>query len=328
MDMETLFLSHPHQLERQALPPAVMALGYFDGIHLGHQKVIKTAVEAAKERGYESAVMTFHPHPSVVLGKQPELRAITPLGKKERLIASLGVDRLYVVEFTPTFAALAPEQFVDEYLDGLHVKHVVAGFDFTYGRFGKGTMETMPTHARGRFGQTVIPKLVVDGEKVSSTRVRKLLESGDVDQLPRLLGRFYDLEGTVVAGERRGRTIGFPTANIALNGDYILPAVGVYAVKVTVNGNEYEGVANVGYKPTFHAAREGLPTIEVHLFHFSGDLYGQTLVVEWHRRLRSERKFASVDELAAQIARDKEEAEQYFRRFNEKTCILPEKEVF
>ncbi|AEV18772.1 FMN adenylyltransferase / riboflavin kinase [Geobacillus thermoleovorans CCB_US3_UF5] len=328
MDMETLFLSHPHRLERQALPPTVMALGYFDGIHLGHQKVIRTAVEIANERGYESAVMTFHPHPSVVLGKQSELRSITPLGKKEQLIASLGVNRLYIVEFTPTFAALSPEAFVDQYLDGLHVKHVVAGFDFTYGRFGKGTMETMPIHARGRFGQTVIPKLAVDGEKVSSSRVRKLLEDGAVEQLPRLLGRFYELEGTVVAGERRGRMIGFPTANIALNSDYALPAVGVYAVKAVIGGQVYEGVANVGYKPTFHKTREGLPNIEVHLFEFSGDVYGQTMTIEWHRRLRSEQKFTSVDELTAQIARDKKEAEQYFRCFSEKTCILPEKEVF
>ncbi|ASS88494.1 MULTISPECIES: bifunctional riboflavin kinase/FAD synthetase [Geobacillus] len=328
MDMETIFLSHPHRFERQALPPTVMALGYFDGIHLGHQKVIRTAVEIANERGYESAVMTFHPHPSVVLGKQPELRLITPLNKKEQLVAALGVNRLYIVEFTPAFANLPPEQFADQYLDGLHVKHVVAGFDFTYGRFGKGTMETMPLHARGRFGQTVVPKLAVDGEKVSSTRVRKLIEEGAVDQLPRLLGRFYDIEGTVVAGEQRGRTIGFPTANIALNGDYLLPAVGVYAVKATVGGRTYEGVANIGYKPTFHAAREGLPSVEVHLFAFARDIYGETVTVEWHRRLRSERKFAGVAELAAQIARDKEEAKQYFRRLDEKTCILPEKEVF
>ncbi len=158
--------------------------------------------------------------------------------------------------------------------------------------------------------------------------MRKLLEDGAVEQLPRLLGRFYELEGTVVAGERRGRMIGFPTANIALNSDYALPAVGVYAVKAMIGGQVYEGVANVGYKPTFHKTREGLPNIEVHLFEFSGDIYGQTMTIEWHRRLRSEQKFASVDELTAQIARDKKEAEQYFRCFSEKTCILPEKEVF
>ncbi|WP_078172619.1 MULTISPECIES: bifunctional riboflavin kinase/FAD synthetase [Geobacillus] len=328
MDMETIFISHPHHFERQALPPTVMALGYFDGIHLGHQKVITTAVEIAKQRGYESAVMTFHPHPSVVLGKQPELRLITPLGKKEQLIAALGVNRLYIVEFTPAFAGLLPEQFVDQYLDEFHVKHIVAGFDFTYGRFGKGTMETMPLHARGRFEQTIIPKMTVDGEKVSSTRVRKLIEEGAVEQLPRLLGRFYDIEGTVVTGERRGRTIGFPTANIALNGDYLLPAIGVYAVKATIGGQVYEGVANIGYKPTFHETREGLPSIEVHLFEFARDIYGETVTIEWHRRLRGEQKFASIAELTAQIARDKEEAKKYFHSLGEKTCILPEKEVF
>jgi riboflavin kinase/FMN adenylyltransferase len=327
--METLFISHPHHLQKEALPPTVMALGYFDGIHLGHQEVIRTAVDIAAERGYKSAVMTFHPHPSVVLGKQKQhIRFITPLKKKEQLVAALGVDYLYVVEFTPTFAQLLPEQFVDQYIIGFHVKHVVAGFDFTYGRFGKGTMETMPLHARGQFTQTVIPKLTINGEKISSTYVRKLLQNGKVEQLPRLLGRFYEIEGTVVGGERRGRTIGFPTANIALNDDYLLPALGVYAVRAKIGSDVFPGVCNVGYKPTFHSNREGLPNIEVHIFHFEKDIYGETVTVEWHRRLRSEQKFASVAELIAQIQRDKEEAQRYFSSLNESTCILPEKEVF
>jgi riboflavin kinase / FMN adenylyltransferase len=327
--MKTLFISHPHHIKKEKLPPTVMALGYFDGIHLGHQEVIRTAVKIAAEKGYKSAVMTFHPHPSVVLGKKEKhVHLITPLKKKEQLIAKLGVDYLYIVEFTPSFAQLFPQQFVDQYIIDFHVKHVVAGFDFTYGRLGKGTMETLPFHSRGQFTQTVVPKLSIAGEKISSTYVRKLLKNGDVDQLPRLLGRFYEVEGTVVDGERRGRTIGFPTANIALNDDYLLPDVGVYAVKVKIGTDVFEGVCNVGYKPTFHTAREGMPNIEVHIFDFAKDIYGETMTIEWHLRLRSEQKFASVDELIAQIKRDKEKAQAYFRNFNENTCILSQKEVF
>jgi riboflavin kinase / FMN adenylyltransferase len=327
--MKTLFISHPHHIKKEKLPPTVMALGYFDGIHLGHQEVIRTAVKIAAEKGYKSAVMTFHPHPSVVLGKKEKhVHLITPLKKKEQLIAKLGVDYLYIVEFTPAFAQLFPQQFVDQYIIGLHVKHVVAGFDFTYGRLGKGTMETLPFHSRDQFTQTVVPKLSIAGEKISSTYVRKLLKNGDVDQLPRLLGRFYEVEGTVVNGERRGRTIGFPTANIALNDDYLLPALGVYAVKVKIGTDVFEGVCNVGYKPTFHTNREGMPNIEVHIFDFAKDIYGETMTIEWHLRLRSEQKFASVDELIAQIKRDKEKAQAYFRNFTENTCILSQKEVF
>jgi riboflavin kinase/FMN adenylyltransferase len=327
--MKTKFISHPHHMKKEDFPPTVMALGYFDGIHLGHQKVIGTAANIAAEKGYKSAVMTFHPHPSVVLGKKEQhVQFITPLKEKERIIARLGIDYLYIVEFTPSFAELLPQEFVDQYIIGFHVKHVVAGFDFTYGRLGKGTMETLPFHAREQFTQTVIPKLTLEGEKISSTYIRHLLKSGDVESLPRLLGRFYEVEGTVIGGEKRGRTIGFPTANIELTDDYLLPALGVYAVRIKIGAETFEGVCNVGYKPTFHKKQEGKPNIEVHIFDFARDIYGETVTIEWHARLRSEQKFSSVEQLVAQIERDKEKAEAYFRNVAEKTCILSQKDVF
>ncbi|MCZ0755416.1 bifunctional riboflavin kinase/FAD synthetase [Anoxybacillus sp. J5B_2022] len=327
--MKTRFITHPHHLKKEDFPPTVMALGYFDGVHLGHQQVIQTAVQIAAEAGYKSAVMTFHPHPSVVLGKKEQhVQLITPLQEKERLIAELGVDYLYIVEFTPSFAELLPQQFVDQYMIGFHVKHVVAGFDFTYGRLGKGTMETLPFHSREQFTYTTVPKLARNGEKISSTYIRQLLKNGDVHQLPNLLGRFYTVKGTVVDGEKRGRTIGFPTANIELADDYLLPAFGVYAVKIHIGKEAYNGVCNVGYKPTFHAERHGQPHIEVHIFDFADDIYGQTVTIEWHKRLRSEQKFSSIEQLVKQIERDQEQAKAYFRNLSEKTCILPRKDVF
>lgn len=326
--METRFITHPHDKKREEFPPTVMALGYFDGVHLGHQQVIQTAVDIAAEKGYKSAVMTFHPHPSVVLGKQERhVQLITPLKDKERLIAQLGVDYLYVVEFTPSFAELLPQQFVDDYIIRFHVKHVVAGFDFTYGRLGKGNMETLPFHSREQFSHTTVPKLARNGEKISSTYIRGLLKSGEVRQLPQLLGRFYTIEGTVVDGEKRGRSIGFPTANIEPTDDYLLPALGVYAVKVHIGAETFEGVCNVGYKPTFRDRSEGRPNIEVHLFRFSRNIYGETVTIEWHKRLRSEQKFAGVDELVAQIKRDQQQAEAYFRNLAENACILSQNDV-
>ncbi|PEY41280.1 bifunctional riboflavin kinase/FMN adenylyltransferase [Bacillus cereus] len=311
--MKIIHLTHPHKQNKIELPPTVMALGFFDGIHLGHQRVIRTAKKIADERGCKSAVITFHPHPSVVLGKkEAHVEYITPLCIKGKVIADLGIDMLYVVKFDESFAGLLPQQFVDEYIIGLNVKHVVAGFDYSYGRLGKGTMETLPFHARGEFTQTVIEKVEFQEEKVSSTALRKLIRNGEMEQIPSILGRAYTVEGTVVHGDKRGRQIGFPTANVALSEEYLLPPVGVYAVRLKVHDEWYDGVCNIGYKPTFKEDERQL-SIEVHLFHFNEDIYDQIVAVEWHMRIREEKKFNGIEELVAQIAKDKITAQEYFR---------------
>lgn len=311
--VKIIHLTHPHKQNKIELPPTVMALGFFDGIHLGHQRVIRTAKKIADERGCKSAVITFHPHPSVVLGKkEAHVEYITPLCIKGKVIADLGIDMLYVVKFDESFAGLLPQQFVDEYIIGLNVKHVVAGFDYSYGRLGKGTMETLPFHARGEFTQTVIEKVEFQEEKVSSTALRKLIRNGEMEQIPSILGRAYTVEGTVVHGDKRGRQIGFPTANVALSEEYLLPPVGVYAVRLKVHDEWYDGVCNIGYKPTFKEDERQL-SIEVHLFHFNEDIYDQIVAVEWHMRIREEKKFNGIEELVAQIAKDKITAQEYFR---------------
>jgi riboflavin kinase / FMN adenylyltransferase len=317
--LEVKRLSFPISLTNNDYPPLVMALGYFDGVHLGHQQVILEAKNQANVRGLKSAVMTFDPHPSVVLGKsKTHVQYITPLTDKIKIIEELGIDYLYIVHFTPEFANLLPQEFVDQYVIGLNVKHVVAGFDFTYGRMGKGTMETLPFHSRDQFSYSVVPKLTQEEEKISSTRIRQLLSEGKTDELPALLGRFYTTSGVVVHGDKRGRTIGFPTANIDLHEEYLIPPLGVYAVKMKVENEWVDGVCNVGYKPTFN--KEALKlSVEVHLFDFNRDIYGQEVLVEWHLYIRKEQRFSGIDELVKQIEKDKQNALIYFEK-NRQSC--------
>ncbi|WP_046175013.1 bifunctional riboflavin kinase/FAD synthetase [Domibacillus indicus] len=311
--MDVIMLRHPHGREKKEFKPMALALGFFDGVHKGHQKVIAEAKKRADQQGWKSAVMTFDPHPSVVLGrKHRHIRHITPLEEKKRLIEELGIDYLFIVRFTSDFAALEPQQFVDEYIIGLNVKHVAAGFDYTYGRLGKGTMETLMFHSRGEFTFTAVEKLEFEKEKVSSTKIRELLSAGLVRDASDLLGRPYRLHGTVIHGDKRGRKIGFPTANIEPDDDFFLPMTGVYAVKIHVQNQWHEGVCNVGYRPTFKSPDKPVLSIEVHIFHYSGDIYGEEVEVDWFIRLRGEQKFNGIEELTVQIERDKQKAVHFF----------------
>jgi riboflavin kinase / FMN adenylyltransferase len=321
--MKTIRIPHPHHLKKEVLPETSLALGYFDGVHIGHLQVIKTAIANAKANGFESAVMTFDPHPSVVLGRHKKITYyITPIEEKQQLIAELGVDRLYIVEFTEEFANLLPQEFVDQYIIALNVKHICAGFDFSYGKMGKGSMETMPFHSRNEFTQTTVNKQTVfDERKISSTYIRELINTGEVEKLPALLGRHYLFRGVVVDGDKRGRTIGFPTANIQPISNYLIPTPGVYAVKIQVNTVWYNGVCNIGFKPTFNNEQK-TQSIEVHIFDFNGLIYGEEVSVEWYKRIRSEKKFDNITDLIHQIELDKNEAISFFEKIKEQTCFL------
>ncbi|MEN0643791.1 riboflavin biosynthesis protein RibF [Alkalicoccobacillus gibsonii] len=315
--MKTIYLSHPIDDSETLSVPSVFALGYFDGVHKGHQHVIRQAVSYAKEHGLESAVMTFHPHPKEVLMQlEQPMHFLTPLPDKLERIAELGVDRTYVVEFNQSFANLLPQEFVDHYLMALGAKHVVAGFDFTYGKKGKGTMVTMPDHAQGRFSSLAVPKVEREGIKVSSTALRELLQEGKVAGIKDLLGESYQVKGTVEDGEKRGRTIGYPTANVKLNQRYIIPKTGVYVVQVKLHDKVLVGMCNVGYKPTFHDEKPDTPSIEVHLLDFNEQIYGETLTITWIERIRDEVRFNGIDELKAQLALDKKQTEEIARTIN------------
>lgn len=314
--LEVIKLNFPLTIDVKQFPPLSMALGYFDGVHLGHQKVITEAKMQAESKGLFSAVMTFDPHPSVVLGKnEKHIQYITPLVEKIKIIEGMGIDYLFIVNFSRDFANLLPQEFIDQFVIGLNVKHVVAGFDYTYGRMGKGTMEVLPFHSREQFSISIVDKFSTGNEKVSSTRIRHYLKEGRTAELPELLGRYFTTSGIVVDGDKRGRTIGFPTANVEVNDDYILPPLGVYAVKIKIHNKWYHGVCNVGYKPTFNKETLRI-SVEVHIFHFDEDIYGEEVIIEWHQYLRKEQKFSGITELVAQIEQDKQNAIHYFEQID------------
>lgn len=285
-----------------------LAIGFFDGLHKGHRAVIEEAQKKAKELGIRSAVMTFDPHPSHLFGDgTSKVNYITQFPEKVRLLRAMGIDTLFVVTFDWALASLSPEQFIDIFIKKLGVKHVTAGFDFTFGSKGAGTMEQMAALAKGEYGTTVVEKVTDKEEKVSSSRIRQLLAAGNVEEASTLLGRSFRTIGTVVHGEKRGRLLGFPTANVSPDYKPVLPANGVYAVRFTVEGKTLDGVCNVGVKPTFHDTAKA-PVVEVYVMDFDGDLYGKEVVIDWIGHIRAEKKFDSVDALIDQLKKDAQQA--------------------
>ena len=297
-----------------AVPPAlcggVVPLGNFDGVHRGHQALLAEAAELARPHGAPVVVLTFEPHPRSFFVPDTAPFRLTSPAAKARLLGRYGAAGVLAQRFDVAFAALGAETFVEEaLLGGLGARHVICGYDFTFGAKRSGNVDLLQRlGARHGFGVTVLPPVTFEGEIYSSTRIREALRGGAVVQAAELLGHPWEIEGVVETGDRRGRTIGFPTANIAL-GDYLRPHFGVYAVRAAVEENGVpvwrDGVANLGRRPTFGKLTE---TFEVHLFDFAGDLYGRTLRVAFVDYIRPEMKFAGLDQLKAQIGADAEAA--------------------
>lgn len=311
--MEVIPLSYPfNHLEEQTTGKRLsLAIGYFDGVHRGHQNVIRQAVTHAKQMDMTAAVLTFSPHPKEVLGQGDHYyRCLTPLTSKTELFKELGVEAVYVLKFDLSFAALTPSQFVSEVLQPLGVAHAAVGFDFTFGSRGSGNAETLRELGGSVMSVHIEEPLYEDGMKVSSTFTRESLESGDLATANKLLGRPYEVTGTVVHGDGRGRTIGFPTANLELHDPYVTPRLGVYTITAWVDGECFGGVLNHGMKPTFNKT-EVVPVIEAHLFDFERDIYGREIRVQFQTFIRPEQKFGSVTELIAQIAADSDQARRW-----------------
>lgn len=290
---------------------SVVALGNFDGVHRGHRAVILEARRIAAGLGAPSAVLTFEPHPRALFRPEAPPFRLSPFRVKVRWIEALGVDLLFVRHFDEAFARTDAETFVSRDLaTGLAARHAVCGHDFVFGHDRTGHAQRLAELGGGHgFGVTALsPVADGAGDVFSSTRVRAALVAGDPGEAARLLGRPWEIEGRVEPGDRRGRTIGFPTANIEM-GDYLRPAFGVYAVRAGIDAGPdtrwRDGVANIGCRPTVGGLVERL---EVHLFDFAGDLYGQHLRVQLIGFLRPERRFADFDALKAQILHDAEAA--------------------
>ncbi|WP_075617566.1 riboflavin biosynthesis protein RibF [Paenisporosarcina indica] len=316
--MKTIHLSYPHHVNNDSiLGPYSLAIGFFDGIHLGHREVIGHAKKIANDKGLKLAVMTFDPHPSVVLGKRNEkVFYITPLDQKLELLQSMGVDTTFVVRFTSDFAQLTPENFVHTFIRQLNVAHVTAGFDFTFGSFGRGDMDIMKELSNNDFEVSVVQKKADTHEKISSTRIRNALTAGDMEKVHKLLGRPFRIPGVVVHGDKRGRQIGFPTANIQAKEGSFIPATGVYSVRMLVQDEWVDGVCNVGYKPTFKNPDEKKLTIEVHLFNFDKNIYGEEVFVDWYHHIRDERKFDGIESLKQQIDKDKQTSIAFLQKLH------------
>jgi len=277
-----------HRLEELAARPRTVTIGSFDGVHRGHRRVLDTAGSV----GDSTTVVTFWPHPRLVLGNQVEL--LSTLERRLELLEAEGVDEVLVVDFTPAVAAMSPEEFAEDVLRRLGAVAIVIGEDFRFGRAASGDPELLD-----RLGFDVRPVPLLEG--VSSSRIRTLLRDGDVIAAARLLGRPAEVDGTVVLGDQRGGTLGYPTANLATLPELLVPAYGIYVG--AARGRR--AAISIGVNPHYGGEER---RIEPHLLDFEGDLYGERLVVELWRRLRDERVFESEAELVAQIARDVEAA--------------------
>jgi riboflavin kinase/FMN adenylyltransferase len=302
----------PYPVDRvpPALRGAVVAIGNFDGMHAGHRALIAEAKREAETLARPSLVLTFEPHPRTVFRPADPVFRLTPLAAKAHILFALEVDGLAYVPFDPAFAANPPATFVADYLVGhLGIAHAVVGHDFHYGKGRAGDAVTLrQAGAEAGFGVTVVDEVrAADGTSFSSSAVRGALAAGDVATANRLLGYRWFAVGAVVAGAKRGRALGFPTANIALGTDCKLRH-GIYAVRVErADGTLHDGVANFGRRPTFD---DGPPLLEVWLFDFDGDLYGETLAVSLIDWIRPEAKFESVEALVAEVGRDAAKARQ------------------
>lgn len=314
--IETVHLHYPIQ-NFKAPGRQVVTMGFFDGVHLGHQAVIQQARVEANRLGVPLAVLTYDPHPVVVFKTLTHpLHYLTPLAQKVALFEALGVDRVYVMRFTSQLAQLPPQQFVDDVLMSLQPATVVAGFDHLYGsNSSTANMQTLATYAKQRFEVITVPAFEEQEQKVGSSAIRRALESGDMTTVNHQFGRIHLTTGLVVHGEARGRELGFPTANIQTPELEWLPGIGIYAVQIQIAGTWYLGMASIGRNVTFGDARP--ITVEINILDFKQVIYGEAVTVAWHHYLRGEVKFTTVPALIAQLKQDEQATRRYFETLDE-----------
>jgi riboflavin kinase/FMN adenylyltransferase len=293
--------------------PTCLAIGSFDGVHLGHQDILRNMIAHAHADGLAAVVITFYPHPSVVLrGRRPSFYLSTPQDRSEQLLA-LGVDAVVTHPFNQEVASIRAADFVTRLLELARMRELWCGEDFALGHKREGTVTFLQAEgARRGFSVYVTTPQLMDGEPISSTRIRQTLRDGAVEQAARFLGRPFSLPGVVVDGDKRGRGLGFPTANLQVDEELAIPANGVYVCRAHIASGIYPAVTSIGVRPTFETQESKL-TIEAYLLDFSGDLYGQTLRLDFIARLRPELKFMTVEALRAQIEEDIDAAQRILK---------------
>lgn len=300
-----------HNINNFEAKNPVVTIGTFDGVHLGHQKVIARLKEFARKHNGESVIFTFHPHPRLVTApNEGNLRLLTTIEEKKQLFEKLGIDHLIVYPFTKTFSELSYSSFVKNILvDKLKTRCLVVGYDHRFGKNREGSFEYLKECAKSyNFKIEKLDALLIDEAHVSSTRIRNALEDGDVEQANKFLGYRFTLHGTVVEGQRVGRKMGFPTANIEASDPHkLIPGYGVYAVEIILSGEKYGGMLNIGTRPTFNNNADNR-SIEVHIFNFSGDIYNKEITLIFEAKIRNEKKFSGPEALVEQLKKDKETA--------------------
>lgn len=289
----------------------VLTIGNYDGLHLGHRTIIGRVRERAEAIGGTSMLMTFHPHPLKILKPEKNVGMITPIYIKKRLLEESGIDVVFIVPFTEVFRTTSPEGFVRDILVGkLGIKGLIVGYDFRFGKEGKGNVDKLLTlSSQYDYFFEVQEAITLGGEKVGSNRIRKMIREGEVEKVMRHLGRPYMIEGRVIKGDSRGRVIGFPTVNLNTEFD-LIPRQGVYITEVEQGGRRFPSVTNIGFNPTFDGRNL---SIETHILDFSEDLYGKEMTLYFRGRVRDEVKFSDVEALKARIHMDVEAARAYFR---------------
>ncbi len=305
-------LAHHREIPRPYLEASVVTLGNFDGVHLGHQEIFRRVVARSRELALPGVALSFYPHPLKVLRPEEAPLMLLPLKEKVKLLEGMGLDYFLCIRFTREFATLDAEDFVRDVLVGcLGAREIFVGRDYRFGKDRKGDVEFLSRMGKElNFEVKVVEPVVVDGVLVSSTRIRRLLMKGRVEEASMLLGRPYKLLGKVVKGVGRGRLLGFPTANIEPENE-LIPGNGVYCAAVEVENMTHPGVVNVGFNPTFDDDKK--IKIEVHIIDFSGELYNKEIGVSFLKRIRDEVKFSSPEELVARINKDVEEARTIWR---------------
>jgi riboflavin kinase/FMN adenylyltransferase len=282
--------------------PAVLTIGNFDGVHKGHQSVIHHLIELAHSSHSKSVVFTFSNHPKEILAPQIPLHKLCTSTQKNNLLMNLGVDFVITVPFTEQFADQDPDQFLALIRQSIPFSHLILGHDATFGKGRSGKPEVIKQIAvKQNFSVTYLPPLIDNEEPISSSRIRKALLEGKFDESERLLGRKYSMEGEIIHGQGRGKSIGFPTANLMVI-DYALPPFGVYQCETIIDGTKYSSIGNIGIAPTVR--KDQIPILEIHIFDFESDLYGKRAEVTFLKFIREERKFATIDDLKRQLHED------------------------
>lgn len=313
--MKVINLDYPFKSNSIEKGPIVLATGFFDGVHLGHQNVIINARRIAHAKQFPLAVLTFDRHPSTVFGKNNEktYKYLSNAHRKTELFEQLDVDVVYVAKFNQALSSLSPDDFVNKFLVKLNIDTLVAGFDWTYGPKDTANMTTLRKSSQGDFHILKVPELKLAAQKIGSSRIRNFLKNHRLDESNEMLGYNYQNYGKVIYGDQRGRTLGFPTANLDIRDQQLVPGIGIYVTRVLVDKTWYPAMTSIGRDVTFKGDKNPI-TVEANLLGFKGDIYGKTVKIEWLEYLRGEIKFAGADELIKQLKTDQANTLKYFRK--------------